>query len=42
VNFRCDDHSLIGKFTIITVTEALPNSLRGELANIATLNEKAI
>ena len=26
----------------VEATEALPNSLRGELANIATLNEKAI
>ena len=38
VNFRSDDHSLIGKFTTVTVTEALPNSLRGKLASIATLS----
>ena len=32
VNFRCDDHSLIGQFVDVRITEALPNSLRGELA----------
>lgn len=31
VNFRSDDHSLIGKFVDVTITEALPNSLRGTL-----------
>jgi tRNA-2-methylthio-N6-dimethylallyladenosine synthase len=31
VNFRCDDHSLIGQFTEVDITEALPNSLRGTL-----------
>jgi tRNA-2-methylthio-N6-dimethylallyladenosine synthase len=31
VNFRTDDHSLIGKFVDVTIYEALPNSLRGEL-----------
>lgn len=31
VNFRTDDHSLIGKFVDVTITEALPNSLRGDL-----------
>ena len=31
VNFRSDDHSLIGTFVDVTITEALPNSLRGEL-----------
>lgn len=31
VNFRCDDHSLIGRFTTVRVTEALPNSLLGTL-----------
>ncbi len=31
VNFRCDDHSLIGQFTPIKITEALPNSLLGQL-----------
>ncbi|MEP5763184.1 MAG: tRNA (N6-isopentenyl adenosine(37)-C2)-methylthiotransferase MiaB [Halieaceae bacterium] len=32
VNFRCDDHSLIGNFADILIEEALPNSLRGNLA----------
>ncbi|MCV6604692.1 MAG: tRNA (N6-isopentenyl adenosine(37)-C2)-methylthiotransferase MiaB [Porticoccaceae bacterium] len=31
VNFRCDDHSLIGQFADVLVEEALPNSLRGSL-----------
>ncbi|MFC3152145.1 tRNA (N6-isopentenyl adenosine(37)-C2)-methylthiotransferase MiaB [Litoribrevibacter euphylliae] len=31
VNFRSDDHSLIGKFVDVNIYEALPNSLRGEL-----------
>lgn len=31
VNFSSTDHSLIGHFTQVTITEALPNSLRGEL-----------
>lgn len=31
VNFDCDDHSLIGQFAEVLITEALPNSLRGEL-----------
>jgi tRNA-2-methylthio-N6-dimethylallyladenosine synthase len=31
VNFRSSDHSLIGKFVEATITEALPNSLRGDL-----------
>jgi tRNA-2-methylthio-N6-dimethylallyladenosine synthase len=31
VNFRCDDHRLIGQFTRIRVTDALPNSLLGTL-----------
>ena len=31
VNFRCDNHDLIGTFANITITEALPNSLRGDL-----------
>lgn len=31
VNFRCDDHKLIGQFVQLRFTEALPNSLRGEL-----------
>ena len=31
VNFRCDDHQLIGEFVTVTITEALTNSMRGEL-----------
>ncbi|MDG1820215.1 MAG: tRNA (N6-isopentenyl adenosine(37)-C2)-methylthiotransferase MiaB [Porticoccaceae bacterium] len=31
VNFRSSDHSLIGQFVEASITEALPNSLRGEL-----------
>lgn len=31
VNFRCDDHSLIGKFVNCKITDALPNSLLGNL-----------
>ena len=31
VNFRSDDHSLIGQFAEAEITEALPNSLRGDL-----------
>tara|TARA_R110001592_G_scaffold246427_1_gene508217 strand:- start:36810 stop:38159 length:1350 start_codon:yes stop_codon:yes gene_type:complete len=31
VNFSSVDHTLIGHFTQVTITEALPNSLRGEL-----------
>ncbi|UTW46706.1 tRNA (N6-isopentenyl adenosine(37)-C2)-methylthiotransferase MiaB [bacterium SCSIO 12696] len=31
VNFRCDDHSLIGTFADVLIEEALPNSLRGSL-----------
>jgi tRNA-2-methylthio-N6-dimethylallyladenosine synthase len=34
VNFRCDDHSLIGQFAEAEITEALPNSLRGNLVAI--------
>ena len=34
VNFRSDDHALIGEFADVTILEALPNSLRGELAAI--------
>jgi len=30
VNFHSPDQSLIGEFTEVTITEALPNSLRGE------------
>jgi len=29
VNFRCDDHGLIGRFIDVHIAEALPNSLRG-------------
>ena len=32
VNFRCDDHGLIGRFVDVHIAEALPNSLRGVLA----------
>jgi tRNA-2-methylthio-N6-dimethylallyladenosine synthase len=31
VNFRSSDHGLIGQFVEATITEALPNSLRGDL-----------
>jgi len=31
VNFHSSDHSLIGQFAKVTLTEALPNSLRGDL-----------
>lgn len=31
VNFRCDDHSVIGNFVEVDILEALPNSLRGQL-----------
>ena len=31
VNFRCDDHSLIGQFANIEIADALPNSLLGNL-----------
>jgi tRNA-2-methylthio-N6-dimethylallyladenosine synthase len=31
VNFSCDDHSLIGQFVQADITQALPNSLRGDL-----------
>jgi tRNA-2-methylthio-N6-dimethylallyladenosine synthase len=32
VNFPSQDHSLIGQFVELAITEALPNSLRGMLA----------
>ena len=32
VNFPCDDRGLIGDFVSLTISEALPNSLRGQLA----------
>ncbi len=31
VNFRSDDHALIGQFATVSVYEALPHSLRGDL-----------
>jgi tRNA-2-methylthio-N6-dimethylallyladenosine synthase len=31
VNFRSSDHGLIGQFANVIITEALPNSLRGDL-----------
>ncbi len=31
VNFRCDNADLIGKFAVVLIEEALPNSLRGSL-----------
>lgn len=31
VNFRCEDASLIGEFVDVVISEALPNSMRGEL-----------
>ncbi len=31
VNFRTGDHTVIGGFVDVTITEALPNSLRGDL-----------
>lgn len=34
VNFSCADHGLIGDFARVLVHEALPNSLRGELAPV--------
>ncbi|MAR01108.1 MAG: tRNA (N6-isopentenyl adenosine(37)-C2)-methylthiotransferase MiaB [Oceanospirillaceae bacterium] len=33
VNFKCDDHSLIGKFVRVRIEDAYPNSLRGILIN---------
>ena len=32
VNFRADDHNIIGQIVDMKITDALPNSLRGELA----------
>jgi len=34
VNFSCADHSIIGDFISIKITDALPNSLLGQLWNI--------
>lgn len=31
VNFSCTDHALIGQFAQVEISEALPNSLRGQL-----------
>jgi len=31
VNFRSADHSLVGNFVSVTITDALPNSLLGRL-----------
>ena len=31
VNFPCDDHSLIGQFSEVRITDALPNSLLASL-----------
>lgn len=33
VNFRHDDHSLIGKFVKVKIEDAYPNSLRGLVLN---------
>lgn len=33
VNFSCSDHRLIGDFVDVTITEALPHSLRGIINN---------
>ena len=32
VNFRCDNPGLIGQFVDVEILEALPHSLRGQLA----------
>jgi len=32
VNFRTDDHGIVGQIVNMKITDALPNSLRGELA----------
>ncbi|WP_150303001.1 tRNA (N6-isopentenyl adenosine(37)-C2)-methylthiotransferase MiaB [Pseudomonas saliphila] len=37
VNFRCDNPQLIGQFVDVLIDEALPHSLRGTLADSATL-----
>jgi tRNA-2-methylthio-N6-dimethylallyladenosine synthase len=37
VNFRSDDHSLIGNFTDVAIEEALPNSLRGKLSEFVAV-----
>lgn len=34
VNFNCADHSIIGNFISVKITDALPNSLLGQLWNI--------
>ena len=33
VNFKADDHGLIGKFVKVRIEDAYPNSLRGLLLN---------
>ena len=35
VNFKANDYDLIGEFVNVRITEALPNSLRGELHSLA-------
>jgi len=37
VNCSSSQHALIGQFCDVTITEALPNSLRGVLASQHTL-----
>jgi len=32
VNFRCDNRDLVGQFTTVSITDALPNSLLGVLS----------
>ncbi|MCY4427826.1 MAG: tRNA (N6-isopentenyl adenosine(37)-C2)-methylthiotransferase MiaB [Halieaceae bacterium] len=36
VNFSCEDRGLIGEFAKVLITEALPNSLRGQLLDHGT------
>ena len=40
VNFTAEDNSLTGQFVQVKITEALPNSLRGELVSSATPQRK--
>lgn len=35
VNFRCADHSLIGKFVKVSIVDAYANSLRGDIIDIS-------
>ena len=37
VNFNCADHSIIGNFISVKITDALPNSLLGQLWNISEI-----